>query len=389
MGVIFGFYWMFVLFSKSKSETKLGIVFERARNFECFFSNHLIFSAYTPFYFKTECLCRRRLKNQKLKTWHTEFLPGDVWKTGGFHVLLSGNQSIKLKLRYMLGSITWTADPVAFTIPIVEKEIRWYALAFVVGLLFGTRIVLRIWKHEKLNIDWLDQLFFYVLISMVVGARLGHILFYDPVSYLKNPLEILYVWHGGLASHGGTLGILIAVWIYSKKVTHKSMLFTLDRLVVPVGFVAALIRLGNLMNSEVYGHPTTLPWGFKFVRSQDWYLPPIDRLPCHPTQLYEAFFYVLTGFLCLWMYWKREDYKYPGLIFGVFLIGIFLSRFFVEFFKNVQEAFEQNLFLDMGQLLSIPFIIAGFWFACKGLKARRCAPVNSPSPPRSSAKPAR
>ncbi|MDR2804388.1 MAG: prolipoprotein diacylglyceryl transferase [Dysgonamonadaceae bacterium] len=270
----------------------------------------------------------------------------------------------------MLASITWTADPAAFTIPIWGREIRWYALAFVIGLMFGTWIVSKIWKHEKLNIDWLDKLFFYVLISMIIGARLGHILFYDPISYLKHPLEIFAVWHGGLASHGGTLGILIAIWIYSKKVTHKSMLFTLDRLVVPVGFVAALIRLGNLMNSEVYGHPTTAPWGFNFVRSQEWYLFPINQQPCHPTQLYEAFFYILTGFLCLWMYWKREDYKYPGLIFGVFLIGIFLSRFFVEFFKNVQESFEENLILDMGQLLSIPFIVAGIWFTYKGLKEK-------------------
>jgi prolipoprotein diacylglyceryl transferase len=244
-------------------------------------------------------------------------------------------------------------------------------MAFVVGLILGTWMVSKIWKHEKLNMEWLDKLFMYVVVSMIVGARLGHILFYDPMSYLKNPVEILMVWHGGLASHGGTLGILIAIWIYSKRVTHKGMLFTLDRLVVPVGFVAALIRLGNLMNSEVYGVPTTMPWGFRFVRSQEWYWPPINQLPCHPTQLYEAFFYILTGLLCLWMYWKREDYKYPGLIFGAFMIGIFLPRFFIEFFKNVQESFEQGMALDMGQLLSIPFILAGIWFVYKGLKTKR------------------
>ena len=156
------------------------------------------------------------------------------------------------------------------------------------------------------------------------------------------------------------------------------MLWTLDRLVVPVGFVAALIRLGNLMNSEIYGHPTTLPWGFNFVRSYEWYLPPINQLPCHPTQLYEAFFYILTGFICLWMYWKREDYKYPGLIFGVFLIGIFLSRFFIEYFKNVQESFEENMILNMGQLLSIPFIIAGIWLTYKGLKVKCNPPATKP-----------
>jgi prolipoprotein diacylglyceryltransferase len=129
------------------------------------------------------------------------------------------------------------------------------------------------------------------------------------------------------------------------------------------------------MNSEIYGHSTTLPWGFKFVKDlgncypgnpcYDWTTTAV-----HPTQLYEAFFYILTGFLCLWMYWKREDYKYPGLIFGVFLIGIFLSRFFVEFFKNTQETFEENMILNMGQLLSVPFIIAGIWLTYKGLKEK-------------------
>ena len=273
----------------------------------------------------------------------------------------------------MLAYITWTADPAAFTIPFLGKEIRWYALAFVVGLALGLWMVSKIWKHEKLNVEWLDKLFFYVFISMIIGARLGHILFYDPISYLKNPLEIFAVWHGGLASHGGTIGILIAIWIYSKKVTHRSMLWTLDRLVVPVGFVGALIRLGNLMNHEVYGHPTGVPWAFRFIENLPYVrvgYPPVFSPPSHPTQLYEAFFYILTGFICLWMYWKREDYKYPGLIFGVFLIGIFLSRFFIEFFKNAQESFEEGMLLNMGQLLSIPFIIAGIWFTYKGLKEK-------------------
>jgi len=144
------------------------------------------------------------------------------------------------------------------------------------------------------------------------------------------------------------------------------MLWTFDRLVLPVGFVAALIRLGNLMNSEVYGHPTTVPWAFHFIRSKEWHLPPIDGLPCHPTQLYEAAFYIITSCVCLWLYWKKEAHKAQGLIFGVFLIGIFLSRFFIEFFKNDQASFEEGMFLNMGQLLSIPFIIAGFWLILKG-----------------------
>lgn len=273
----------------------------------------------------------------------------------------------------ILASIDWNMDPVAFTIPFIGKEIRWYALTFVVGLMLGYWIVSKIWKNEKLNDTWLEKLFYYVFFSMVIGARLGHCLFYDPGHYLANPIEILKIWHGGLASHGGTLGILIAIYIYSKKVTHKSMLWTLDRLVVPVGFVAALIRIANLINSEVYGHPTTLPWGFNFYKSAEWYLPTINMQPCHPTQIYEAICYIITGLICMWLYWKKDAYKRQGLIFGVFFIGIFVSRFFIEFFKNVQESFEANMILNMGQLLSIPFILVGIWFTYKAL-------TNPPTP---------
>jgi len=275
--------------------------------------------------------------------------------------------------------ITWNANPVAFRIPLIG-EIRWYGIAFVIGFMIGLWIVQKIWKHEQLKEDWYDKLFFFVVVATIVGARLGHVLFYSPGYYFAHPIEIFYIREGGLASHGGTLGIIIAIWIYSKTVTHRSMLWTFDRLVVPVGFVAALIRLGNLMNHEIYGHATNLPWGFRFIDNLSWWLngsAPIYTLPSHPTQLYEAACYVLTAFVCLYMYWKREDYKYEGLIFGVFLIGIFLSRFFVEYFKNVQESFEEKMVqsfgLDMGQVLSIPFIIAGIWLVYKGLKAKKNA----------------
>ena len=262
--------------------------------------------------------------------------------------------------------VHWDVNKIAFTIPLIDKEIPWYALAFVAGFTLGLWIVGKVWKHENLKEEWLDSLFFYVFFATIIGARLGHVLFYSPQDYFADPIEIFKVWKGGLASHGGTLGIIIAIWIYSKKVTHKSMLWTFDRLVLPVGFVAALIRIGNLMNSEIYGHPTTLPWGFEFIRSHEW-----CGLPCHPTQIYEAICYMITSFICLWMYWKKDAQKQPGLIFGVFFIGIFLSRFFIEFFKNSQEAFEEGMFLNMGQLLSIPFILAGIWFTYKGLLARR------------------
>ncbi|MDL2222855.1 prolipoprotein diacylglyceryl transferase [Bacteroidales bacterium OttesenSCG-928-M11] len=274
----------------------------------------------------------------------------------------------------LLSHITWTVDPTAFTIPFINREVRWYGILFVLGFAFGVWQVWKQWKYEKLNEDWFDKLFFYVIIATVVGARLGHCLFYDPQYYLSHPIEILKVWEGGLASHGGTLGILIAIWIFSRKITHKSMLWTLDRLVVPVGFVAASIRLGNLMNHEVYGHATDVSWAFRFIENLRYWqagYPPVFSEPSHPTQLYEAACYILTGCICTWMYWKRKDYKYSGLIFGVFLIGIFFSRFIIEYWKNNQEAFEEGMLLNMGQLLSLPFIIAGIWFVYKGLKAKK------------------
>jgi prolipoprotein diacylglyceryl transferase len=271
--------------------------------------------------------------------------------------------------------IVWNVDPAAFTIPFLNREVRWYAFAFIIGLFFlGPWIVRKIWLNEKIQPSWMDSLFYYVLFGTIIGARLGHCLFYAPGYYLTHPLEIIAVWEGGLASHGGTLGIIIAIWIYSRRVTHRSMLWTFDRLVVPVGFVAALIRLGNLMNSEIYGHPTALPWGFVFVRGAE-----NPTLPCHPTQIYEAFFYIITSFICLWLYWKKDAYRREGLIFGVFLVCIFLTRFMIEYLKNVQEGFEYEMInsigINMGQALSIPFIVAGIWLIFRSIRK----PVEEPA----------
>jgi prolipoprotein diacylglyceryl transferase len=269
----------------------------------------------------------------------------------------------------ILSEIKWTADPAIFTIGI--KEIRWYTLAFFIGFAIGYRIVQRMWKNEKLNPTWLDPLLCYTFLGTVIGARLGHCLFYDPGYYLSHPLEILKVWQGGLASHGGVLGIIIAIYFYSKKVSHKTMLWTFDKLVTPTGLVAALIRLGNLMNHEIYGHPTDLPWGFCFIRNlQAWRqgAEPLFSPPCHPTQIYEAACYLAVFKLCMWLYFKKAAWKKEGFIFGIFTTGIFTSRFFIEFLKNNQEAFEEGLLLNMGQLLSIPFIIAGICFILRALK---------------------
>ncbi len=265
--------------------------------------------------------------------------------------------------------ITWTADPVIFSIG--PREIRWYALMFIIGFAIGYKIVEQMWKRENINPKWLDPLLYYTLFGTIIGARLGHCLFYAPEYYLSHPIEILKVWEGGLASHGGVLGIIIAIYFYSKKVTHKSMLWTFDKLVTPTGLVAALIRLGNLMNHEVYGHPTDLPWGFRFIKNlHTWRqgAEPIFSAPSHPTQLYEAICYLITFALCMWLYFKKDAWKKEGLIFGIFMICIFTSRFFIEFLKNDQEAFEESMALNMGQLLSIPFVLMGAYFVWRALK---------------------
>ena len=240
----------------------------------------------------------------------------------------------------MLDFITWTADPAIFSIG--SREIRWYGLAFAIGFWIGYSIVSRMWKNEKLPPAWIDSLLIYTMVGTVVGARLGHCLFYDPGYYLANPIEILKVWEGGLASHGGTLGIVIAIYFYSRRITHKSMLWTFDKLVVPTGLVAAMIRLGNLMNHEIYGYPTDLPWGFRFIENlHAWKMgaEPIFTVPSHPTQLYEALCYLVTFGICMWLYFIKKEWKREGLIFGVFMICIFGSRIFIEFLKNNQEAF--------------------------------------------------
>lgn len=251
--------------------------------------------------------------------------------------------------------ITWAADPDLITWPVT---IRWYGLMFAIGFIVGMDIVGRMFKHEGAPERWLTTLLIYVVIATIVGARLGHVFFYEWDIYSQDPIRILYFWEGGLASHGGTIAIILAVILYSIFVTRKSPLWTFDRLVIAVALVGGLIRIGNLFNSEIFGTATTLPWGFMFVRSRQWHEMYLGQA-VHPTQIYEAICYFLLFGLLMWMYWKKNAERRPGLIFGVFLIGIFLPRFLIEFIKNDQVVREAAMTLNIGQQLSIPFILLG------------------------------
>ena len=276
----------------------------------------------------------------------------------------------------LLNFITWNVDPVFLHLG--PLTIRWYGILWAAGIWFTLLIVQKLFKHENLPEPWLDKLFIYTVVGAIVGARLGHCLFYEwqilpePVTilginfdygnhYLSHPWELLYIWRGGLASHGGAIGILIAMYFYNKNVSKKGYIWIFDRLVIGVAICGASIRFGNLMNSEIYGSPTSLPWGFLFVRAG-------ETQPMHPTQIYEMIYCLITFAILWWMYWKKEAYKKTGLIFGVFLIGIFGSRFVLEFIKNNQEVFESNLSLNMGQILSLPFIIWGIWLIIRSFQ---------------------
>ena len=267
----------------------------------------------------------------------------------------------------LLNYITWTADPVLLELGPIQ--IRWYSLMFIIGFWVGFKIEERIYKNEGRPEKWLDSLFIWVFAATLIGARLGHVLFYGWEEYSKNPIDILKVWEGGLASHGGAMGIVIAILIFSRTI-KMNPLFIFDRLVIPVALVACLIRMGNLFNHEIYGHETGLPWGFRFIRNlHQWKqgAEPIFTQPSHPTQIYEAVTYLIVFGLIMWLYWKKNAQLRQGLIFGIFLLGIFGTRIFVEMIKNNQETFEDAMTLNMGQILSIPFVIAALWLIIRAL----------------------
>lgn len=264
----------------------------------------------------------------------------------------------------MLNFITWDVSPDLFSIG--PFTVRWYGLMFALGFWIGYNLVAKMFRHEGAPERWLGILLIYVAVATIVGARLGHVFFYQWDYYSQHPLKILATWEGGLASHGGAIGIILAVILFSIFVTKRSPLWTFDRLTIVIALVGGMIRIGNLMNSEIFGHPTTLPWGFKYIRSEEWQTL-FAPMACHPTQLYEAFTYFALFGLMMWMYWKKNCGERPGLLFGTFLIGTFATRIFWEMLKNDQVAFEADMTLNMGQLLSIPFVLLGIILVVRAL----------------------
>lgn len=313
--------------------------------------------------------------------------------------------------------VNWDVSPELFNLGGIS--IRYYGLFFALAFVLGYKVEERMFKAERLPIAWLDKLWLYVAIATIVGARLGHCIFYDWAYYSHHPLEMIlpmrfypefeFTGYQGLASHGAAIGIIVGLWYYSRKISKKSIFWILDRAVIPVALAGFFIRMGNLMNSEIVGAPTAMSWGFHFLHNNDlkwlidnnmidetlrqaWvakFVAPLGVgttinelvdsgiamrssqgvfLSRHPAQLYEAVCYLVSFAVLMHLYWRTKVKKQMGFIFGMFLILIFSARFIIEFFKDVQENFEITQVLNMGQKLSIPFILAGLfllWYSKK------------------------
>jgi prolipoprotein diacylglyceryl transferase len=266
-----------------------------------------------------------------------------------------------------LASIVWDVSPTFLHVG--SLEIRWYGLMWGLGFMLAYYYVARLFKKEKYPEEWLDTLFMYCIVSTVVGARLGHCLFYEWDWYSAHPLEILKVWKGGLASHGGVFAIILALCYFSKRVSRRSVWWLFDRMIPAVAIVCFCIRFGNLMNSEIFGFPTTMPWGFEFVRSREWHAL-YEGLPCHPTQIYEMLYCLTAGVVAWVMYHRYHLQQRVGLITGVSLLIFFGARFGLEFMKNPQVAEEVGMTLNIGQLLSLPLILLGLYLIWRSPKAK-------------------
>jgi phosphatidylglycerol---prolipoprotein diacylglyceryl transferase len=256
--------------------------------------------------------------------------------------------------------IHWHPDPILLELGPIQ--IRWYGLCFLAGFLTGYQFMRWVCLREGKPVEKLDALLTYLIVGTIIGARLGHVLFYDPAYYSEHILEVFQVWKGGLASHGGTLGVFVALFLFSRKNKEFPLAWLFDRVSIPVAAAAGFIRIGNLVNSEIIGKPTNMPWSFVFDR--------IDQVPRHPAQIYESLTYFALFCLTATIY-KRNPKPPNGLIFGISMIWIFSFRVLLEHFKENQEAFEAGMFMNMGQLLSFPFIILGIVMVTRALRSRK------------------
>lgn len=256
-------------------------------------------------------------------------------------------------------SIVWNVGPEILSLG--PLSLRWYGLLFALGFFLGFLIVKKMFEADGAPETWLDSCFMAMIFGAVIGARLGHVFFYDWAYYSQHPGEILAVWHGGLASHGGAMGILLTLWWFSKKISRRPMFWILDKVAVPTALAGSFIRLGNLMNSEIIGKPSELPWAVKFVNAHPTALGDVAR---HPVQVYEAIAYLLSFGILYYIYWYTNRREKPGFIIGLFFVLIFGARLLLEQFKESQGGFESALgnLMSTGQWLSIPFIVVGAYF---------------------------
>lgn len=291
----------------------------------------------------------------------------------------------------LLNFILWNPDTTALHLG--PFDVRWYGLCWLTGLAIAYFLVRWLYHDQRVKDEYFDPLLLYCFVGILMGARLGHCIFYEPHYFLTSwqhviemllpirfvdgaPLAhggmlysltggtVIFTGYEGLASHGGTLGLMLALWCYYRR-THMNLWQVLDDIAIATPVTACLIRLGNLMNSEILGRVTDLPWGFYFVQAG----PEMAAQPRHPGQLYEAIAYFIFFFVGWWLYRKHPQRVGSGYFFGLCLTLIFTFRFFIEFTKDIQVSFESSMPLDMGQILSIPFVVLGAWCMRRGLKA--------------------
>lgn len=287
-------------------------------------------------------------------------------------------------------SIVWNPSPEIFTIPGINWPVRWYGLMWAMAFISSHFVLNRVYKAEGRTNKQLDTLTLYIILATVIGARLGHCLFYGPQfdvldeqgnvleeGYISHPLNMLKVYEGGLASHGGAIGIITGMILYCRK-TKENWLWLFDKMVIAVPLAGFFIRIGNLINGEIVGYKTNLPWGFVFKNNEEdarnFKLNHVQIPARHPAQLYEAIFCLILFLVMYWL-WKNKRTKYGmGFMFGFMCVTLFIQRFFVEFLKESQVSFEENLPINMGQILSVPFILIGAFFIWRSYKLK-----NNPS----------